>query len=123
MLYLKMKRKDYHNRLPILISVEKDRWRDFQELCDRERKSYSFKLNELMEDELEKNAIGVCNPIKIRYGKEQHKPIQTELIAWFSVVDTTTEQNELNKIKGQALEIARRTDKRSMELKMNEFRH
>lgn len=114
-----MRRKEYRNRQPVTLSVEKDRWKDFEELCDKERKSVSLKIAEMLEEELEKKALGGQNPINISYGKQQEKPFQSDLTAWFGHVDTVNEHQELNKLKGQALALCKRVDKRSMELYRN----
>jgi len=53
-----MKRKQFHERRQIIISVEKDRWNEFVELCDKERKSQSLKIDEILINELQKNPLG-----------------------------------------------------------------
>lgn len=79
-----MRRKEYRERWPVTLSVEKDRWRDFEDLCDKERKSLSLKISEMLEKELQKNAFGEETPIKIRYGKGKNNPFpfQMRLDAW-----------------------------------------
>jgi hypothetical protein len=78
----RMKRKEYHQRLLISASVEQDRWKDFQELCDKECKSYSMKINELIGEELQKNALGSEeNPIGVIYllNKQEQKGFQSDI--------------------------------------------
>ena len=110
-----------HDRISMLISFERDRLREFEQQCDEQKISVSEGVRQLVEQALEKNVESDLNPLNLSYNKQENKPLQTDLIQWFSHVDQTTEQNELNKIKGQALEIVRRSDKRSMELRMNGF--
>ena len=66
-----MKRKTYRDRGQLYISAEKDILKEFQELCDKERKSVSLKLNEMMTEELQKNPLGPLagNPINIMYDR------------------------------------------------------
>lgn len=111
-----------HEPITKIIMVERGRLDEFALLCREKGISVSEGMRQLVEQELEKNAIGESNPIRIRYGLEENKPFQTDLTPWLEHVDTVTEQNELNKIKGQALEIARRSDKRSMELRFNDLK-
>lgn len=66
------------------LSVEKDRWKDFEELCYKERKSVSLKIAEMLEEELEKKALGESNPIRISYGTEKEKPSQSDIRIWLS---------------------------------------
>lgn len=78
-----MRRKEYRDRQAVTISVEKDIFTDFIDLCDRERKSISLKFSEMMEEELQKNVMGEINPLRIRYGDEQeNKPIQGDIRDW-----------------------------------------
>jgi hypothetical protein len=68
--------KKFRNRLYVGFNFEADRIREFEEICWRERKSMSEKLNEMVEEQLEKNVAGLNNPIKISYGetnKDNHK--------------------------------------------------
>lgn len=74
-----MKRKEYRSRLEVLLSVERDRWPDFVDLCDREHKSVSLKFSEMLEEELQKNVIGESNPLKIMYGIEENKLFQSDI--------------------------------------------
>ena len=69
----RMKRKSFRDRSQVLLSVEKDRWKDFTELCDKERKSTSFKFDEMLSEELQKNALGLENPIGIAYISNSHE--------------------------------------------------
>lgn len=91
-------------------------------LAKTDNVSFSQLILRLLKEEVQKNQVGEYTPISIIYGTNPNKSCQTDLMEWFSHVDQITEQNELNKIKGQALEIVRRSDKRSMELRMNELR-
>lgn len=110
-----MKRKSFRDRGQALLSVERDRWKDFIDLCDKERKSVAYKFDEMIAAELQKNALGDQTPISIRYGEPQNKPsFQTNLTSWISYVDTVGSQQELSTLKGQAQIIARRIDQRSM---------
>ena len=111
-----MRRKDYRDRQPVTISLEKERYRDFTDLCDKERKSISFKFSEMVEEELQKNAVGEVNPIRIRYVEEQNKPIQTDLMPWLERVDAIESQKELLMLKGQGSALLKRVDMRSKEL-------
>lgn len=90
-----MKRKEYRQRQPVTLSVEKDRWKDFEDLCDKERKSISLKVAEMLEEELQKNALGVArepNPLNIHtYVHPQEKPLQTGLDRWIKRTDAIQE--------------------------------
>ena len=72
----------------------------------------------LKEQVSRKKAIGEANPINISYGNEikKHFPRQLNLNEWLDHISIIQEPKELNKLKGQALELARRVDRRSMEL-------
>ena len=74
-----MKRKTYRDRSQLFISAEKDILKEFQELCDKEKKSVSLKLNEMMTEELQKNPLGPLagNPINIMFD-HGIKPIKQE---------------------------------------------
>ncbi len=50
-----MQRNEYRSREQVLFSAERDLMSEFRELCDKENKSLSLKLNEMMQEELEKN--------------------------------------------------------------------
>ena len=62
-----MKRKNYRERKQILFSIEKEDFDAFHLLCERERKSLSLKLAEIIEEELQKNELGRENPIGIDF--------------------------------------------------------
>jgi hypothetical protein len=98
-----MKRKEYRERQSVLISFERDRYKDFIDLCDRERKSVSLKINEMLEEELEKNATGEVNPIRIRYReKQQNKFSQSTLDDWLSQIQQVAhDELALNMLAGQ----------------------
>lgn len=117
-----MRRKEYRDRQPVTISLEKDRYKDFTDLCDRERKSISLKFSEMLEEELQKNVIGECNPIRISYGEEQEKPFQTDLTPWLERVNTIESQKELLVLKGQGSTLMKRVDQRSKELYLQGIR-
>lgn len=53
-----MKRKQFRDRIQVLISVERDRWSEFVDQCDKERKSSSLKIDEMLVGELQKNPLG-----------------------------------------------------------------
>src|SRR5690242_4343037 len=60
--------KLYHDRTSTSLSLEKQMLADFLDLCHKERKTLTEKLNEMVQEELEKNAIGnETNPIAIPY--------------------------------------------------------
>lgn len=68
--------KTYHDRTSTSLSFEKQMLNEFMELCWRERKTVSEKVTEMMQQELQKNVMGLTNPIKISYGetnKDNHK--------------------------------------------------
>ena len=117
-----------HEQISRIHSFERDRYKEFSELCKEQEVSVSEGLRNLIEKELEKKALGAsreANPCNISYITnitESKNYFQSDLMQWVSHVDEVTEQNELNRIKGQALEIARRTDKRSMELRFNDLK-
>ena len=67
-----MNRAEFRDRKQILISVERDMYKEFQLLCDRERKSTSLKFKEMIGEELEKNALGPANPANIQYSIYQY---------------------------------------------------
>jgi seryl-tRNA synthetase len=99
-----MKRKEYRERQSVLISFERDRYKDFIDLCDRERKSVSLKINEMLEEELEKNVIGEANPIRIRYEEkqQQNKFSQSTLDDWLSQIQQVAhDELALNTLAGQ----------------------
>jgi hypothetical protein len=64
-----MKRAEFRDRTQVLISTERDRFKEFQQLCDKESKSVSLKLKEMIEQELEKNVMGLHNPIAINFAR------------------------------------------------------
>jgi hypothetical protein len=70
----------------------------------------------LKEQVIQKKVVGQNNPLNISYGKLEEKPFQSDLTAWFDHVDSVNKHQELNKLKGQALALCKRVDKRSMEL-------
>ena len=114
-----MKRKEYRVRQTVTFSAERDRYQDFEELCDKEHKSISFKLSEMIDGELQKNALGLSeNPIGVLYNlyNNPNKSCQKDLTEWFDTVNNVTNQQELLMIKGQASHICNLADKRSMEL-------
>jgi hypothetical protein len=80
-----MKRKAYRDRGQLFISAEKDILKEFQELCDKERKSVSLKLNEMMMDELQKNPLGVAgnNPINVDFNNRSIKSSNVESLDYF----------------------------------------
>jgi hypothetical protein len=110
---------EYHTRTTITVNAELDILKEIKELCEKERKSLSEKINELFIEELEKKVVGCKNPLNVSYNQQEEKPFQSDLIAWFDHVDTVNEHQELNKLKGQALALCKRVDKRSMELYRN----
>jgi hypothetical protein len=65
---------EYRARTTITLNAELDILREIKELCEKERKSLSEKVNELFIGELEKKAVGEANPIKIPYGLDREKP-------------------------------------------------
>lgn len=62
--------KTYHDRTSTSVSFEKQLLNEFNELCVKERKTLSEKIGELVQEQLEKNAVGISNPIGLRYVKE-----------------------------------------------------
>jgi hypothetical protein len=62
--------KTYHDRTSTSISFERQMLNEFLELCRTERKTFSEKVSEMIQEQLEKekNAIGSdSNPINICY--------------------------------------------------------
>lgn len=121
-----MKRKEYRNRLEVLLSVERDRWPDFVDLCDREHKSTSLKFSEMMEDELQKNALGVGrqpNPLNIHtytYVPEipsLSEPKEPPLDYWFSKIGQTNNIQEVGYIQGYGNKIVLKCKIRINQLK------
>lgn len=80
-----MKRKTYRDRSQLFISAEKDILKEFQELCDKERKSVSLKLNEMMLEEVQKNPLGPVagNPINIEFNNQSIKSSNVESLDYF----------------------------------------
>ncbi|HSX48667.1 MAG TPA: hypothetical protein VLE44_00215 [Candidatus Saccharimonadales bacterium] len=59
--------RTYHDRTSTSLSFEKQMLNEFLELCRTERKSISEKVTEMIQQELEKNVIGLNNPINVGY--------------------------------------------------------
>lgn len=64
-----MRRKEYRSREQVLFSAERDLISEFRELCDKENKSLSLKLNEMIQEELEKNEWAADNPLRINFSR------------------------------------------------------
>lgn len=78
------KRKmEYRTRTTITINAELDILKEIKDLCEKERKSLSEKINELFIGELEKKVVGQ-NPLNISYDIQREKPSLGTLDAWIS---------------------------------------
>jgi hypothetical protein len=82
--------KKYRNTTPFLFNPELDRFNEFKELCHREKKSISEKLNELIVQAIETDGIGEDNPLGIMYGPVVQRKITNfnvnnplETLDWF----------------------------------------
>lgn len=73
---------EYRTRTTITVNAELDILKDIKELCEKERKSLSEKINELMIGELEKKALGDYTPINVSYNKAEEKPLQSDIRQW-----------------------------------------
>lgn len=94
------KRKSFRNRTQANLQVERDRWLEFIELCDKERKSVSLKIDEMLAEELQKNALGAQTPINILYGIEKEKPLPVTLDEWMQRIESITEPAVAGQIEG-----------------------
>lgn len=74
-----------HDRVPMLISFERDRLREFEEQCSNAKISVSEGVRQLVEQELEKKELGEsqgANPCNLRYTVNTEKPLQSDLRQW-----------------------------------------
>lgn len=116
-----MKRKQYRTRAQVYLSVEKDRWNDFVDLCDKERKSTSLKIDEMLTEELQKNEEGVRlepDPIHIkryssRTNKSSQKP-EINLDQWLPIINEVEDETTLAVLKGNLFMMMKTVDSRSM---------
>ena len=77
-----MKRASFHQKTGVYINVEASRWQEFIDKCDRERKTVSLKLNELIVEDLQKNSLGVRagpepDPLMLSRYKSSNKRFQS----------------------------------------------
>lgn len=94
----------------VSFSAEKDRYHEFEDLCDAERKSISLKLGEMIDEELQKNALGVArepNPLNIHtYVSDSNKPLQLTLEMWLAQVHGAKDNESLLAVyEGQASKV------------------
>lgn len=89
-----------------------------EKLAKTDGKSLSQLILRLLKEEIsQKKVKGSPNPLNISYGIAEEKPLQLNLEHWIDHVAQVQEHRELNRMKGIAQEIVRRTDKRSIELR------
>jgi hypothetical protein len=67
--------KSIQNQGTFLINIDRNRFDEFKALCEKKKMSTAEYIRSLIVDELEKNAIGLVNPININYG-ESFKPMR-----------------------------------------------
>lgn len=91
---------EYRNRTVFTSNAELDVLNEIKELCRKERKTLSEKINELFIEELEKKAVGETNPLGISYGRQEEKPSLGTLDAWIRRTDA------IQLIKGVDADIA-----------------
>ena len=111
--------KEYRTRIAATLNFEMNVYEEFQDLCKKEEISVSKRLQDIMVEEIQKNALGSHNPIGVLYNLYNNKPnksCQSDLTQWFDHVSNITNQQELLIIKGQASALCGAADKRSMEL-------
>lgn len=88
--------KEYRARVPKTLNFEMHLYEEFQDFCKKEDMSVSKKLQELMTEAIQKNALGSENPIGvsyITYMNQKQKPFQMSLDAW------NTRQRAIQSIK------------------------
>jgi hypothetical protein len=84
---------EYHTRTTITVNAELDILKEIKELCEKERKSLSEKINELFIEELEKKVVGCKNPLNVSYNQQEEKPLQTDLTQWIDAVHYYKDNN------------------------------
>ena len=97
-----MRRLNYKDRRQFLLSIDREDLEVFQKICDNERKSMSFKLNELVQEEIQKNELGCDNPIGINFNqtnKSVHrKPTMEDYIQQAQIAETEEQLDRLKSI-------------------------
>lgn len=98
-----MKRQEYRQRKGIFFNVEQNAWEAFQELCDKERKTISLKLNEMLKEELQKNEIGRSNPLNLSYGIHTNKSTNGITISMDRFIDVKEAKESVKEIPNEIL--------------------
>lgn len=75
---------EYRSRTTITVNAEVDILKEIKELCEKERKSLSEKVNELFIGELEKKVKGSLNPLNVHYGIQEEKLSFGTLDQWLT---------------------------------------
>jgi hypothetical protein len=83
------------DRIPVLISFERDRYKEFEQQCIEGKISVSEGVRRLLEQELEKKAEGEVNPLNIIYHKQAEKPLQTDLTQWIQMVHENKDNTQM----------------------------
>jgi hypothetical protein len=117
--------KKYRHRLYVGFNFEQDRIKEFEDLCWRERKTMSDKLNEMISEQLEKNAVGLNNPIKISYGetnKDNHKDCWRNNLDQWIPIDSQEAREMISSLPKEQLPVIyanTRKLKQQLDLKMS----
>jgi hypothetical protein len=93
--------KKYHSRTYVGFNFEADRIKDFEHLCWTEHKTMSEKINEMVNGELEKNAIRAPNPINVSFDPEHNKDTVSHNDCWkqLTMYDAVEHQEMLDRTK------------------------
>lgn len=62
-----MVERRYNTRTGVSFNTDKDMLTQFKEICKKEDKDFSMKINELMREEIIKKELGRTNPISVAY--------------------------------------------------------
>lgn len=95
-------------------------YEEFEEICYKERISISKKIQNFMEEEIQKNPSGDQTPIKITYRKQQNKPTQSVPITldqWIHKLKTMESIPEIGRIQGFHKTVAEKCKMRIYQLK------
>lgn len=98
---MKKKHKPYSNKQTVFVNMEGNTKEALEEICYRERKTLTQKIQELVNEEVRKKAGGLATPIAITYNiTEQSNMLQTTL-SLFRDFDTVT--NVYNRLQSEQI--------------------